>query len=420
MNNEKRIKFGCYAVNVAMAGGGNIAPLLFLTFRNLYGISYSLLGLLVLVNFCTQLIVDLIFSFLSHKFNIPQTVKLTPALTVIGLALFALLPTLFPQYAYLGLLLGTIVASASGGLAEVLISPTIAALPSDNPDHEMSKLHSVYAWGLVGVIVAGTLFLLAFGGQNWQWLALLFALPPLVACACFFKAKFPEMQTPEKTSGALAFFKEKGLWLCVTAIFVGGASECTMSQWSSSYVEQALGIPKVWGDLFGVALFGVFLGLGRSLYAKYGKNIEKLLFFSAFGATACYLTAAISPLPVIGLFACALTGLCTAMMWPGSLIIASDKFPRGGVFIYAMMASGGDLGASVAPQLVGLVTDGVLAASWSETLAQSLGIGVEQLAMKSGMLTGLSFPLAAIFVFGILYAQKRKRQKSNANLSQNL
>ena len=415
MNNAKRIKLGCYAVNVSMAGGGHIAPLLFLTFRTLYGISYSLLGLLVLVNFCTQLIVDLIFSFFSHKFNIPKTVKLTPALTVVGLVLFALLPTLFPQYAYLGLLIGTIVASASGGLAEVLISPTIAALPSDNPEHEMSKLHSVYAWGLVGIIVVGTLFLLVCGGENWQWLAVLFTLPPLFACACFFRVKLPEMQTPEKTSGALAFFKEKGLWLCVTAIFVGGASECTMSQWNSSYLEQALGIPKVWGDLFGVALFGAFLGLGRSLYAKYGKNIEKLLFFSAFGAAGCYLTAAISPFPILGLLACALTGLCTAMMWPGSLIIASDKFPSGGVFIYAMMASGGDLGASVAPQLVGLVTDGVLASSWSSGLAQSLGLGVEQLAMKVGMLVGLLFPLAAIAVFGILYRQKRKSIKKQTS-----
>ena len=408
MKNDQRVRYGCYAINVSMSVVANFSPLLFLTFRSLYGISYSLLGLLVLVNFCTQLFVDLIFSFFSHKFNISKTVKFTPVLTIVGLLLFALIPYFYPQFAYAGLVVGTVVFSASSGLAEVLISPVIAALPAQNPEREMSKLHSVYAWGVVAVILLGTLYLLAFGGKNWFYLALAFIAFPLTACMLFCGAKLPQMQTPEKTSGALAYFKEKRLWICVLAIFLGGASECTMAQWSSSYLEQALHIPKIWGDVFGVALFGLMLALGRTLYAKYGKNMEKILLLSASLAAICYLVAAISPVRVIGLLACALTGLCTAMLWPGSLVVASEKFPTGGVFIYAMMASGGDLGASVGPQLVGLVADGVIAAPWSAGTAEALGLGVEELGMKTGMLTGLIFPLLAILVFAILYKQKKR------------
>lgn len=408
MKNDQRVRYGAYAVNVSMSVVANLSPLLFLTFRSLYNISYSLLGLLVLINFCTQLLVDLIFSFFSHKFNIEKTVKCTPVLTVAGLLTFALVPFFYPQFAYAGLVVGTVVFAASSGLAEVLISPVIAALPAENPEREMSKLHSVYAWGVVAVVLIGTLYLLAFGGENWFWLAIAFIIFPLVACALFCGAKLPKMQTPERTSGAIAYFKEKRLWLCVVAIFLGGASECTMGQWSSSYLEQALHIPKIWGDVFGVALFGFMLALGRTLYAKHGKNIEKILLLSTIGAALCYLVAALSPLPAIGLLACAFTGLCTAMLWPGSLVVASDKFPAGGVFIYAMMASGGDLGASVGPQLVGLVADGVIAAPWSAGLAETLGLGVEQLGMKVGMLTGLIFPLLAILVFTILYKQKKR------------
>ncbi len=411
MQNERRVKYGCYAINVCMSVVSSLSPLLFLTFRTLYGISYSLLGLLVLVNFCTQLLVDLIFSFFSHKFNISKTVKCTPVLTVIGLLVFALVPYFFSQSAYIGIVIGTVIFSASSGFAEVLISPVIAALPAENPEREMSKLHSVYAWGVVGVILLGSSFLLAFGGENWFWLALTFIAVPIVACALLSTAQLPEMQTPEKTSGALAFFKQKQLWLCVLAIFLGGASECTMAQWSSSYLEQALGIPKIWGDVFGVALFAMMLGIGRSLYAKYGKNMEKILLFSAVGAGVCYLICALSPLPFIGLLACALTGLCTAMLWPGTLVVASEKFPTGGVFIYAMMASGGDFGASVGPQLVGLVADGVIVAPWSANLANSLGLGVEQLGMKMGMLAGSIFPLTAILIFWILYRKKGKSFK---------
>lgn len=394
-----RLKWACYSSNISMSVVSTLSPLLFLTFRTLYGISYSLLGLLVLINFCTQLGIDLVFSFFSHKFNISKTVKTMPYLTLVGLIVYAVWPFLFPRSVYVGLVIGTLLFSASAGLGEVLISPVIAAIPSPDPDREMSKLHSVYAWGVVGVVIFSTLFLLALGNGAWQWLALCLALVPLCSILLFSGAKIPAMETPEKTSGALKLLKNPGIWACVLAIFLGGAAECTMAQWASGYLERGLGIPKVWGDIFGVAVFSVMLGLGRSLYAKMGKNILKVLTWSAAGATLCYLVAAISPWPVLGLVACALTGFCTAMLWPGNLIVASDRFPAGGVFIYALMAAGGDLGASVAPQMIGVVTDMALTVKPMLSLAERLQLSPEQFGMKLGMLIGMLFPLIAVPLF---------------------
>ena len=413
MNNEKRVKLACYVTNISMAVVTNLSPLLFLTFRDLYGISYSLLGLLVLINFCTQLSIDLVFSFFSHRFNIKMAVKLTPILTIVGLLVYALVPMLLPSCAYVGLVIGTVIFSASGGFSEVLISPTIAALPSKNPDHEMSKLHSIYAWGVVFSVVVSTVFLLIFKNESWPYLALLLALVPLLSTILFSGARLPDMETPKKTSGAVAFLRNKQLWLCVIAIFLGGAAECTMAQWSSGYIEGALGLPKVVGDLFGVALFGATLGLGRSLYAKYGKNVERVLILGAIGATVCYFTVALSGAPVVGLLACALTGFCVSMLWPGSLIVAEKRFPRSGVFIFAIMAAGGDLGASVGPQLVGIVTDAVAASSAFESLAVSFGLTMEELGMKCGMLVGMLFPLIAILVYFIMSKTKNKAESVN-------
>lgn len=403
-----RLKLGCYATNVTMAAISNLSPLLFLTFRELYGISYSLLGLLVLINFCTQLGVDLLFSFFSHKFNIHATVRLMPVLSVLGLLLYASAPILFPTNVYLGLLLGTVVFSAASGLAEVLISPLIAALPSENPEREMSKLHSVYAWGVVGTILFCTLFLLLAGKGSWQFLSLLLCLIPLLSAILFAGAELPHMQTPERVSGALGMLRNKGLWLCILAIFLGGASECTMAQWSSGYLERALGIPKVWGDVFGVAMFGAALGLGRTLYAKRGKQIERVLLLGAIGASACYLLAALSPFPILGLLACAMTGFCTSMMWPGSLIAVAERFPAGGVFIYAIMAAGGDLGASVGPQLVGVVTDAVAESALGAKLSSLLSLSPDQVGMKLGLLIAMLFPLCGIAVYRRLQRSKSK------------
>ena len=207
MKNTKRLKYACYSVNVTMAAVGNLSPVLFLTFRTLYGISYTLLGLLVLINFVTQLIVDLAFSFFSHKFNIEKCIRSIPLISITGFIIYAFFPVAFPHIAYVGLVGGTIIFSAASGLAEVLISPVIAAIPSDDPDREMSKLHSVYAWGVVFVIILSTLFLLLFKDNNWHYLALMLTLIPLSSAVLFSGCDIPKMETPERTSGALSLLK---------------------------------------------------------------------------------------------------------------------------------------------------------------------------------------------------------------------
>ena len=72
------------------------------------------------------------------------------------------------------------------------------------------------------------------------------------------------------------------------------------------------------------------------------------------------------------------------------------------------MAAGGDLGASVGPQLIGLITDMAIASPSLSSLSADMGILPEQLGMKLGMLVGMLFPLVGIAVYGhILRTQKK-------------
>lgn len=159
----RRTKLACYSAYFTMSSIFSLPPLLFVTFREMYGVSYTLLGTLVLINFCTQLIVDLIFTLFSKYFNISLTIRIMPCLTSAGLAIYALIPTFFPEYAYPGLAAGTVLFSVSAGLSEVLLSPTIAAIPSENPQRDMSMLHSLYAFGVFTVVIVSTLFLKVSG-----------------------------------------------------------------------------------------------------------------------------------------------------------------------------------------------------------------------------------------------------------------
>ena len=397
----RRVRVGCYIFGVTMAVLVNLSPVLFLTLRERYGISYTALAALITVNFVTQLLVDLLFSFRPQYFDIPKVVRYAPLLAAAGLGIYGLWPLLLPGSAYWGLVLGTVIFSASGGLAEVLLSPVIAAIPSPDPDRAMSGLHSAYAWGVGPVVLLSTAWLHIFGREHWHFLPLLFTAVPLTAFALLVGAEFPVIPSGHGDNEQTPL-KNRMLWPCVAAIFLGGAAENTMSQWGSSYLEGALGIPKVLGDALGVALFSLTLGLGRTLYTRYGSGVERFLFLGSVGAAVCYLTAALCPVPAVGLLACALTGLCTSLLWPGTLIVAAERIPRGGVVMYALLAAGGDLGSSLVPQLIGLITDA------------SIGLlpGGEQTGMKLGMLLGACCPILAAFIFRRFLRTGEKLQNS--------
>ena len=410
--NYKKTKYACYYTYLAMASIFSLPPILFVTFHNTYGISYTLLGTLVLTNFCTQLIIDLIFTFFSERFNIHKTLKVMPLLTSLGMLIYALVPTFFPQYAYAGLFTGTIIFSVSAGLCEVLLSPTVAALPSDNPERDMSKLHSLYAYGVLCVVLISTLFLKVFGTEKWMYLTLFFAFLPLIACFLYCTSPLPDLNLSHGDSKGGVSKRNKGLLLCVACIFLGSAAENTMTNWISSYMENALGISKATGDILGLALFAILLGLGRTLYAKYGKSISKVLLLGMIGATVCYVIAGTVSNPFICMIACIFTGMCTSMLWPGTLILMEEKFPNPGVTAYALMAAGGDFGGSVSPQILGAVVDKVSASSFALELSLTTGLSPEQIGLKTGMLIAATFPLLGIIL--LIYMKKYFKNNKKA------
>lgn len=405
-------KWACYTNNISMSVVGNLSPLLFLTFKEQYGLSYSQLGFLVLINFVTQLSVDLVFSFFSHRFNITKVVRITPLITLVGLVVYSVPTMLLPEAAYAFILLGTIIFSSAAGLSEVLTSPVVAAIPSKNPDREMSQLHSIYAWGVVGVVVISTVFLTVFGSERWQYLALLWTVIPLAGAIMFAHATLPPLATPERASRAAGIFKDKRMMLCILSIFLGGAVECTMSQWSSGYIESALGLPKVYGDIFGVAVFGLAMGAGRMAYAKFGKRIYPILTGGFACSVVCYAVAAVSGNAVVGLLACGLTGLSTAMLWPGSLIMMEDIVPSVGVACYAIMAAGGDLGASLGPQLVGVIADAAVGIPALSGLAKRLGMSADMLGMRIGLLVAAVLATAGAVLVLCIWRRFAKNKKA--------
>lgn len=411
--NYKRTKFSCFFAYLAMSSIFVLPPMLFITFHEMYGISYTLLGTLVLVNFCTQMTIDLIFTFFSKYFNIRKTIRVMPLLTTLGLLIYATLPSAFPQYAYLGLVIGTVIFSVAAGLCEVLLSPLVAAIPSEHPEKDMSMLHSLYGWGVVSVVFISSVYFYIFGTENWMYLTLFWAVLPLVASFLFCTSPIPDMNIHSSDSEKSKSSRGKGIVLCVLCIFLGSAAENTMTNWISGYMENALMIPKAVGDILGLAVFALLLAMARVLYAKYSPDISKTLLFSMIGATVCYLIAGISTSVILAFAACIFTGLFTSMLWPGTLILMEEKIPSPGIAAYALMAAFGDMGASVAPQMLGIVVDKVSVSNFAMELSRTSLMTPEEVGLKVGMLIAAVFPIlgtALLIYIRKVYAGNRPRR----------
>ena len=276
----------------------------------------------------------------------------------------------------------------------------------------MSLLHSLYAFGVVTIVTVSTLFLKLFGSESWMYLTMLLALLPVIPAILFMLSPMPDMAAQESGGAQGTKHRAFALALCVGCIFFGSCAENVMSNWISSYMESALHIDKAVGDILGVAMFAVLLGIARISYARFGKNIWPVLIFGMTGAVACYLVAGFADSVILAFISCIFTGLFTAMLWPGSLIMMEESIPGAGVTAFALMAAGGDLGASVAPQLMGIVVDQVSVSGFAAQLGASTGMTAEQIGMKAGMLVSAVFPIigAVLLLTAFRYFKKQEKE----------
>ena len=386
----RKTLLACYLGFVTQAISANLAPLLFLTFKDAYGVPLEKIAMIPLVFFTTQILVDFAATKFADRIGYRKCVVTSQAVSAAGLALLAVLPDLLPD-PFIGILMAVVLYAVGAGLIEVLISPIVEACPFENKDGMMSLLHSFYCWGCVGVVLGSTLFFAVFGLENWRILAVLWALVPL--CNTFNFISCPIERLVEDGEGMRMgqLLRMPLFWLMALLMMCAGASEISMFQWASAFTESALGVTKAVGDLAGPCSFAVLMGLARVYYGKMSEKLDLTKTMLACGALClfCYLLASLSSAPVFGLIGCALCGLSVGVMWPGTLSISAQKCPRGGTAMFALLALAGDVGGSVGPSLVGNIA------------------GMAEGNLKLGLLVGAIFP--ALLIVGLILLKRKVR-----------
>lgn len=397
--NFKSTVFACYRGYITQGIVNNLSPLFFVLFQNKFGISYSLISALILCNFVTQVITDMLSVKYVDRIGYRKSAVIAHALAFLGLVMQGTLPNVLPA-PYVGLVLATIVNGVGGGLIEVIISPIVDSCPGDAKASAMSLLHSFYCWGQVGVVLITTLLLRLIGEDLWFIIPILWSLLPLYNLFRFLKVPLMPTVLEEEKTPLKTLFTSKIFLVALLLMLCAGASELAMSQWSSLFAERALGVTKVIGDLLGPCLFAVFMGIGRTIYGVWGEKIHLTgaMIFCAALCILCYLGTALFENPWLSLLSCALCGFSVSLMWPGTFSLTSAAYPKGGTAMFGILAVLGDVGCSVGPALMGAVSGAV---SGNANIAASFpNLTADQLGLKSGMLFSAVFP--AFILIGVL------------------
>jgi fucose permease len=370
---SRTIKASCLGY-VTQAVVNNLAPLLFLTFQELYNISMERITLLITINFTIQLFVDLLSAGLIDKVGYRRAIVFAHMCSAAGIGGMAVFPAMCGN-AYLGLVLSVVLYAIGGGLIEVLISPIVEACPTEKKDASMSLLHSFYCWGHVIVVIVTTLFFAVFGRTWWKVLCALWALLPVCNAIYFGRVPIRSLNEEQEPMPWRGMFSEKLFLIFVLLMLCAGASEQAMSQWASVFAESGLQVPKEAGDLAGPCMFAALMGVSRLTYARFSDRIslKRFMLGSSVLCIVSYVLAVFSENPVLGLAGCGLCGLSVGILWPGTYSLASRSLPGGGTAMFAFLALAGDLGCTLGPTVVGMA---------------SAGIG----SIQGGLLTAIFFP----------------------------
>jgi fucose permease len=411
----KHTLYACYLGYITQAIVNNLAPLLFVIFQDQFGISFEMIGRLILLNFGMQIVVDALAARYVDRIGYRTAAVAAHLFSAAGLVGLSVLPRLMPS-PYVGLSMAVVIYAIGGGLIEVLISPIVQSLPGDAKASAMSLLHSFYCWGQMGVVLVTTILIRAFGAGIWYVLPLLWALVPLYNLVRFVQV--PLM--PPLADGQQLSFRQlltsNAFVIALILMMCAGSSELTMSQWSSLFAEKGLRVSKLMGDLMGPCLFAVFMGVGRTIYGVWGHKIhlEKALMASGALCVACYALTVFSRNPLLGLLGCAVCGFSVSLMWPGTLSLTADTYPRGGTAMFGLLAIFGDVGGSVGPWMAGVVSDVAQRSSGLAALGAANNWNMEQLGLKVGLLIAMIFPLI-LFAGIILLRRARARLAQDAD-----
>ena len=250
------------------------------------------------------------------------------------------------------LFLATLSVGLGNGLIEAAVNPLVATV---YPDRKTAKLNQLHVWFPGGIVIGG---LVAYAMSNmnlgWKIKMAIILVPVIVYGLMFLGQKFPPTERVQRGVSTAGMYKEALRPLFLVLLFcmiLTASTELAPQQWIPNILTTTAGVS---GILVLVWITGL-MAVGR-MFA--GPIVHKL---SPIG-----LLIGSSIMSAIGLFALGMAesrgmafaaatafaiGVC--YFWPTMLGVTSERFPKGGALLMAIIGGVGTLSVAIFTWVMG-------------------------------------------------------------------
>jgi len=278
-------------------------------------------------------------------------------LACLGHILGIVFTILSPNYGFVALLASTLLVGLANGTVEAVINPLAATMYPNEKTHKLNVLH---AWWPGGLIIGGlvTFGLAKFSNAPWQLRRDMITVPALISGAMIWTEHFPPTERAASGVSMGEMFMQilrPGVLLLILCMCMTAITELGPDQWVGSVLTDTVGIR---GILFLVYTSGLMfvLRLVAGPVARVFTPIGLLAICAAFAAVGLYMLSYAFEAGMAFL-AATIFGIGKAYFWPTMLGVVSERYPRGGEFLLAVMGAAGMIAAGVAGPSMGRIYD---------------------------------------------------------------
>jgi MFS family permease len=292
---------------------------------------------------------------------------------------------------FTALFAATLIIGIANGIVEAFVNPLVATL---YPKDKTSRLVALHAWFPGGIVIGGLLaFLFTQLGLGWQAKMLLLVPPSIAYTLMFARETFPPTESAAAgvSFGAMAAEITRPLFLLVwVCMWLTAATELGPGQWYASIFNEVMQSGTQAGVILLVWVNGIMYVM-RHFFGHIPHRVSPTLLIAVtapLAALGLYLFGQTTT-PVTWFVAAALLAVGTAFWWPTMLGITSERFPRGGPLLLAIIGATGAVSTALAGPAMGWIND-------------SYGA-------RAVLPMWAALPVGLFVVFGLIYLADRSR-----------
>ena len=238
-------------------------------------------------------------------------------------------------------------------------SVSTAVLSDMDPENSARNINISQGFLSAGAVLGPILvrLLITASGTDWRQLFFVSGAGFIVMFALLIVTKFPAQQIAcsDKKEGKLPLFSSAVLLCCMAAMMLYVSLEKGIGNFTESYFTKDFARKDL--GAYAISLYWGGMTLSRFVLRLKGENLRRTLCVHFVITAVLFAGLCVSEYAYLSLILCFAVGFACAPIWSGLVALATRQHPEHSGAVSGIMSSSGSVGSTVAPLLMGIVSD---------------------------------------------------------------